>query len=66
MNVPVIMSGVRPLDPGLWLQPEVVWRAPARPAVRRPVSFLLQTATGPDALIHEPAVPQNIPHTARG
>jgi hypothetical protein len=66
MNVPVIMSGVRPLAPGLWLQLEVVWRAPAGRALRRLVSFLLQTATDPDALIHEPAVPQSIPHTARG
>jgi DNA-binding transcriptional LysR family regulator len=53
---------VRPLDPGLWLQLEVVWRAPARPAVRRLVSFLLQTATDPDALIHAPVSrPQSVP-----
>jgi hypothetical protein len=57
---------VRPLDPGLWLQLELVWRAPARTAVRRLVSFLLEAATDPEALIHAPAVrPQSIPHPAR-
>jgi DNA-binding transcriptional LysR family regulator len=43
---------VRHLEPDLWLELEVVWRAPARPAVRRLVDFLRDGATDPNALIY--------------
>src|SRR3954453_13106557 len=37
---------VLPLDPPLFLDLEVVWRRPARPAVRRLVDFLVEAADG--------------------
>ena len=42
---------VRPLDPPLYLELEVVWRRPARPAVRRLVDYLLATVHDPGALV---------------
>jgi DNA-binding transcriptional LysR family regulator len=42
---------VRPLDPALRLDLEVVWRAPATPAVRSLVDFLVESARDPQALI---------------
>jgi DNA-binding transcriptional LysR family regulator len=45
---------VRPLDPPLWLDLEVVWRAPARPAVSSLVDFLMHAATDPQAVIDVP------------
>jgi DNA-binding transcriptional LysR family regulator len=52
MGVPGIE--VRHLDPDLWLELEVVWRAPARPALRRLVDFLLNGATDPNTVIYAP------------
>jgi DNA-binding transcriptional LysR family regulator len=46
---------VRALDPALRLDLEVVWRAPARPAVRRLVDFLVASARDPHAVIDAPA-----------
>lgn len=54
MNVGGIV--VRPLDPPLSHDLEVVWRRPARPAVRRLVDFLAEAAGGPDVLLSAPAV----------
>ena len=48
---------VRPLDPELRLDLEVVWRAPATPAVRRLVDFLVESARDPQALIDPPRSP---------
>lgn len=48
---------VRPLDPALRLELEVVWRAPAAPAVRGLVDFLETSARDPRAII-EPATRQ--------
>jgi DNA-binding transcriptional LysR family regulator len=45
---------VRLLDPALRLDLEVVWRAPARPAVRRLVDFLADAASDPHTLIEPP------------
>jgi DNA-binding transcriptional LysR family regulator len=45
---------VRALDPALRLDLEVVWRAPARPAVRRLVDFLVGVAADPQAVIEAP------------
>lgn len=42
---------VRPLTPALCLGLEVVWRAPARPAVRALVDFLVDAARDPQAAI---------------
>ena len=42
---------VRPLDPPLHLELEVVWRRPARPTVRRLVDYLVAAAGDPHALI---------------
>lgn len=42
---------VRPLDPPLFLDLEVVWRRPARPAVRRLVDFLSEAVNNPDVLV---------------
>jgi DNA-binding transcriptional LysR family regulator len=42
---------VRPLDPRLFLELEVVWRRPAGRAVRRLVDFLLEAVNGPDVLV---------------
>jgi hypothetical protein len=48
---------VRPLDPALRLDLEVVWRAPATTAVRRLVDFLVESARDPQALIEPPRRP---------
>jgi DNA-binding transcriptional LysR family regulator len=45
---------VRPLDPALRLELEVVWRAPATPAIHRLIDFLVESARDPKAII-EPA-----------
>jgi DNA-binding transcriptional LysR family regulator len=45
---------IRPLAPALWLDLEVVWRGPARPALRRLLDFLLNAATDPHASIDAP------------
>ena len=45
---------VRPLDPPLFLDLEVVWRRPARPAVRRLVDFLVEAADDPEVLVSPP------------
>jgi LysR family transcriptional regulator, benzoate and cis,cis-muconate-responsive activator of ben and cat genes len=45
---------VRPLDPPLFVDLEVVWRRPARPAVRRLVDFLVEAADGPKTLVSPP------------
>src|SRR3712207_2772338 len=42
---------VRPLDPPLSLDLEVVWRRPAGTAVRRLVDFLVEAADGPEVLV---------------
>jgi DNA-binding transcriptional LysR family regulator len=42
---------VRPLDPPLLLDLEVVWRRPAPAAVRRLVGFLIEAVNNPDVLI---------------
>jgi DNA-binding transcriptional LysR family regulator len=42
---------VRRLDPALRCELEAVWRAPATPAVRRLVDFLVESARDPQALI---------------
>jgi hypothetical protein len=49
---------VRPLDPPLFLDLEVVWRRPARPAVRHPVDFLVEAADGPEVLVSPPVAPR--------
>jgi DNA-binding transcriptional LysR family regulator len=43
-----------PLDPPLFLDLEVVWRRPARPAVRRLVDFLVQAVLDPEVLVSAP------------
>ena len=45
---------VRPLDPPLLLDLEVVWRRPARPAVRRLVDHLVETVHDPQVLVTAP------------
>jgi DNA-binding transcriptional LysR family regulator len=45
---------VRPLDPPLSLDLEVVWRRPARRAVRRLVDHLALAAGGPEVLVSAP------------
>jgi DNA-binding transcriptional LysR family regulator len=45
---------VRPLDPPLFVDLEVVWRRPARPAVRHLVDFLVEAADGPEVLVSPP------------
>ncbi|WP_197029033.1 LysR family transcriptional regulator [Blastococcus sp. URHD0036] len=42
---------VRPLEPPLCLDLEVVWRRPARPAVRRLVDHLVETVDDPGVLV---------------
>jgi DNA-binding transcriptional LysR family regulator len=42
---------VLPLDPPLRLELEVVWRRPARPAVRRLVDFLVEAVHDPEVLV---------------
>ena len=53
---------MRPLDPPLFLDLEVVWRRPARPAVRRLVDFLVEAADGPEVLV---SAPRRCPADAR-
>ncbi|MFR9805142.1 LysR family transcriptional regulator [Pseudonocardia sp. RS010] len=48
---------VRPLDPPLSLDLEVVWRRPARPAVRSLVDFLVEAVDDPKVLISAPRRP---------
>jgi DNA-binding transcriptional LysR family regulator len=48
---------VRSLLPPLRLDLEVVWRAPARPALTRLVDFLVGAASDPQAVIDPPAPP---------
>jgi DNA-binding transcriptional LysR family regulator len=43
-----------PLDPPLFLDLEVVWRRPARPAVRRLVGFLVAAIDDPEVLVSAP------------
>lgn len=45
---------VRPLDPPLLLDLEVVRRRPARPALRSLVDFLVEAAAGPEVLVSAP------------
>jgi DNA-binding transcriptional LysR family regulator len=45
---------VLPLDPPLLLDLEVVWRRPARPAVRRLVDFLVDAVDDPEVLVSAP------------
>jgi DNA-binding transcriptional LysR family regulator len=45
---------VLPLDPPLRLDLEVVWRRPARPAVRRLVDFLVHAVDDPGVLVSAP------------
>jgi LysR family transcriptional regulator, benzoate and cis,cis-muconate-responsive activator of ben and cat genes len=42
---------VRPLDPPLFVNLELVWRRPARPAVRRLADFLVEAADSPEVLV---------------
>ena len=42
---------VRPLDPPLLLDLEVVWRRPARPAVQRLVDHLVRLVDQPEVLV---------------
>jgi DNA-binding transcriptional LysR family regulator len=46
---------VLPLDPPLYLELEVVWRRPRRPAVRRLVDYLVAAVDDPDVLIAAPS-----------
>jgi LysR family transcriptional regulator, benzoate and cis,cis-muconate-responsive activator of ben and cat genes len=55
MNVSGVV--VRPLDPPLYVDLEVVWRRPARPALRSLADFLVEAADGPDVLVSPPVVP---------
>jgi DNA-binding transcriptional LysR family regulator len=48
---------VRPLDPPLYLELEVVWRRPARPAVRGLVDFLVEAVDDPGVLVSVPRPP---------
>jgi DNA-binding transcriptional LysR family regulator len=48
---------VRPLDPALRLDLELVWRAPATPAVRRLVDFLVASARDPQGFVEPPPRP---------
>ena len=45
---------VLPLDPPLFLDLEVVWRRPVRPAIRRLVDFLVDAVDDPEVLISAP------------
>jgi DNA-binding transcriptional LysR family regulator len=45
---------VLPLDPPLFLDLEVVWRRPVRPAVRRLVDFLVEAVDDPEVLVSAP------------
>lgn len=55
MNVSGVV--VRPLDPPLFLELEVVWRRPRRPAVRRLVDFLVEAVEDPQVLVSPAAHP---------
>jgi LysR family transcriptional regulator, benzoate and cis,cis-muconate-responsive activator of ben and cat genes len=48
---------VRPLDPPLALDLEVVWRRPARPAVARVIDFLVAVVDDPDVRVSAPRRP---------
>ncbi|SFK53795.1 LysR family transcriptional regulator [Geodermatophilus ruber] len=48
---------VRPLEPELRLDLEVVWRGPAQSSVRRLIDFLVESADDPHAVIDPPARP---------
>jgi DNA-binding transcriptional LysR family regulator len=48
---------VLPLDPPLLLDLEVVWRRPARPAVRSLVDFLVAAVDDPEVLVSAPRRP---------
>jgi DNA-binding transcriptional LysR family regulator len=48
---------VLPLVPPLLLDLEVVWRRPARPAVRRLVDFLVAAVDDPEVLVSAPLRP---------
>jgi DNA-binding transcriptional LysR family regulator len=48
---------LRPLEPALRLDLEVVWRAPGTPAVRRLVDYLVEAARDPEGLIEPPRRP---------
>ena len=48
---------VLPLDPALFLDLEVVWRRPARPAVRSLVDFLVESVDDPQVLVSAPHRP---------
>jgi DNA-binding transcriptional LysR family regulator len=51
---------VRPLEPTLRLDLEVVWRAPATAAVRRLVDFLVASARDPAGFIEPPRGPGDV------
>jgi DNA-binding transcriptional LysR family regulator len=53
----VVGIAVRPLDPPLRLDLEVVWRRPPRPAVRRVVDHLLEAVDDPAVLVSAPRRP---------
>lgn len=55
---------VRPLDPPLSLELEVVWRRPGRLAVRRLVDHLVEAANDPDVLIRPASRQARPPVTA--
>jgi DNA-binding transcriptional LysR family regulator len=55
---------VRPLDPPLMLNLEVVWRRPARPAVRRLVDYLIQSVNDHDVLVSAPRRRPGVPARA--
>jgi DNA-binding transcriptional LysR family regulator len=48
---------VRPLDPPLHVDLELVWRRPGRPAIRRLADFLVGAADGPEVLVSPPRRP---------
>jgi DNA-binding transcriptional LysR family regulator len=48
---------VRPLDDPLFLDLEVVWRRPTRPAIRRLVDFLVEAVEDPQVLVSAPGRP---------
>ena len=56
---------VRPLDPPLYVDLELVWRRQARPAVRRLADFLVEAADGPEVLVSPPRRPAEA-RTAKG
>lgn len=49
---------VLPLDPPLFVDLEVAWRRPARPAVRRLVDFLVAAVDAPEVLVSAPRRPR--------